>query len=194
SILIERDEAGDYKGLKSLRAMAAGGRRILPADLRRMKLSSSDELSADTPHNFDTVEEQLKVSQATTRRPTPAWAVRARKGPYPQTDPGHQEYMPEAPLFRDTTSSHEWKSDVDTWSVPDKFFPGHRGMPSQPDELVVTQALQYPETELVEEVKASPERAGARRSKNRRLQEQSDRSTEIVSEMEVETSPPAEER
>lgn len=152
SIIVE-NTAGSYKGLRAVRAVAPGGRKIRPDALRRMSPAYRHPTGAYTgpqemgvgARNFDTNEEALEVTQATTRLPTPEWAKRAKDGPYPETNPGHQDYMPEAPLFRQTTSSHEWKSDVDTWAVPDKFFPGRQGMPGQPEELVVEQALQYPE-------------------------------------------------
>lgn len=150
SIVIER-EAGNYKGLRAIRAVAAGGKKIRPDQLRRLKPGyvhashAYREKMGVGARDFDTNEEALDVTQATTRLPTPAWAKRARSGPYPETNPGHQDYMPEAPLFDETTSSHEWKSDVKTWTVPGKYFPGGQGMPSQPDELVVKQALQFPE-------------------------------------------------
>jgi hypothetical protein len=147
SILVEKD-GESYKGLRPIRAVAAGGRKIDPNQLRRMQLNDTDTVMDELgvgSRDFDTNQEALDVTQATTRLPTPEWARRAQQGPYPETNPGKQEYLPESPLFRQTTSSHEWKTDVNTWPVPDKFFPGRQGMPSQPDEFVVEQALQYPE-------------------------------------------------
>lgn len=145
SILIERNLDGDYAGLRAIRAVAPGGRKIHPGKLRKMKHSyGGDQMSANAASAFDTSEEALEVSQATTRLPNPAWVDRMNKGPYPETNPGHQDYMPEAPLFDETTSSHMWKSDVTPWEVPGKYFPGGKNG-GQPDELVVEQALQYPE-------------------------------------------------
>lgn len=122
SIIVELDN-----GLKAIRAATPEGLGVGARD-------------------FDATEEQEEITELTTRLPTPEWARRARFGPYPETDPGYEGHLPPIePLFRQTTSSHEWKSDVRPWALPRKFFPGRRGMPSQPDMLVVDRALQYPE-------------------------------------------------
>ena len=149
SILVEKDETGDYKGLKSVRAVAAGGRRISPKKLRNTPSEYVRQYGSKMgvgAKDFDTVEEQEDFTQLTTRFPTPEWAKRAKDGPFPDTDPGRQSSIPEIePLFRETTSSHEWETDVRSWEVPSKFFPGRRGTPGQPESLTVDQKLQYPE-------------------------------------------------
>jgi hypothetical protein len=149
SMLVEKS-AGSYRDLRVLRAVTQGGKSISPEKLRAMPASYLHPTQAYTgpqmavgSRDFDTNEEALEVTQATTRLPTPEWAKRANKGPYPETNPGRQVTMPEAPLFDDTTSSHMWETEVDTWQVPGKYFPSGKSY-KQPDELVVTQALQYP--------------------------------------------------
>jgi hypothetical protein len=145
SIIVEKDEEGYYQGLRAVRAVAPGGKQVSLESVCRHCGGKVDDTGIGYSQ-FDTTEEALKITQVTTRFPTPKWAKRARFGPYPETDPGREDYLPPIePLFRQTTSSHEWKSDVKTEPIPDKFFPGRHGMPSQPDILVVEQALQYPE-------------------------------------------------
>jgi hypothetical protein len=79
--------------------------------------------------DFDTLEERFKTNSSVNPWPkTPEWARRANRGPYPDTS------MPkDRPVrvkdFRDTSSSHEWKSDVKTRELPLRFqtpdrFPG----------------------------------------------------------------------
>lgn len=154
SIIIEK-ERGQYRGLRTVRALAAGGLRVSPDALRRMKREDLD-LGA-YGDGFSTHEEQQRMTNLTTRFPTPEWARRAKEGPYPETDPGRDEVLPPIePLFRETTSSHEWKTEVIPFSIPGKFFHGRRG-PVQPDELVVDKALQYPEGPRYEKKRAAEE-------------------------------------
>jgi len=140
SLLVEKKD-GEYKGLERMRAIAPWSGKIVWQKPVKTKLKGLGVGARD----FDTVEEQEAMTLVTTRRPTPEWARRAKEGPYPDTDPGRQASMPEVPLFHGTTSSHEWKSDVKTWPVPAKYFPGREGPPVQPDEFVVEHRLQYPE-------------------------------------------------
>lgn len=63
---------------------------------------------------FDTRAEGMNTLNITTDHPTPEWAVRARRGPYPQG---------EVP-YDDTFSSHMWDVGVPTLVVPDKDYPG----------------------------------------------------------------------
>lgn len=134
TILIEKSG----ESLTPIRAVAAGGRQVDVKALRNSKMGVGSR-------DFDTTAEQEEMMDLTTRVPTPASAIRAQKGPFPDTNPGRQDTMPESPLFRGTTSSHEWETEVNTWEVPDKFFPGRDGQGGQPEELVVEQALQFPE-------------------------------------------------
>jgi hypothetical protein len=151
TILIEKDR-GNYTSVRVLRAVAAGGKQINPEQLRRMPASyvrptgaySGPKMAANAANSFDSNEEALLVSQATGREPNQAWVDRMNKGPYPETDPGSQDSLEMSPLFNETTSSHEWKTEVDSWAVPGKYFPGGKNL-TQPEEFVVQQALQYPE-------------------------------------------------
>lgn len=94
---------------------------------------------------YDTHEQSQNQMYLTTRFPTPERFEKAITGPYPETAIYEQDYLPEAPLFDDTTSSHMWRSDVVPMKVPTSgdsaVDVGYR----QPDVMVVEQALQYPE-------------------------------------------------
>jgi hypothetical protein len=79
--------------------------RMNPVSVMRPRLG-------DAAGEFDTTEEQLKITSATTRLPEPEWARRAQEGPYPDTRLPREEVLPMVPLFHETTSSHEWKTDV----------------------------------------------------------------------------------
>jgi hypothetical protein len=94
---------------------------------------------------FDTHEQSQNQMYLTTRFPSPERFERAITGPYPETAIYNQDYLPEAPLFDQTTSSHMWRSSVVPEKVPSSgdsaVDVGYR----QPDVMVVEQALQYPE-------------------------------------------------
>jgi hypothetical protein len=95
---------------------------------------------------YDTQEQGQNQMYMTTRFPSAERYIKAKDGPYPETGIYNQNYLPEPPLFDDTTSSHMWQSSV----VPEAI-PSHGDSPEdvgykQPDVLVVEQALQYPET------------------------------------------------
>jgi hypothetical protein len=82
----------------------------------------------------------------TTRFPAAERYIDAKDGPYPETAIYGQDYLPEAPLFDDTTSSHMWQTDVVPQAIPSTGdSPEDVGYKKQPDILVVDQALQYPE-------------------------------------------------
>ena len=125
------------------REVAFRSRQVDPRGFRNKLKSMGDD------RHFDALEEQEKVSLLTTRFPTPEWARQANEGPYPDEYLKADKALPEIlPLFDDTTSSHEWETSVRTVETPGKYFPGRQGKPSQPDELVVNQALQYPMDDL----------------------------------------------
>lgn len=73
--------------------------------------------------DFDTLEEQQRTQDSQEAwPPTAAWAKRARFGPFPPRDL-HLEKPYVTPDFRETVSSHEWKTDVETRDVPTRFYP-----------------------------------------------------------------------
>lgn len=113
---------------------------------------------------YDTSEQSQNQMYLTTRFPSPERFIRANEGPYPETAIYNQDYLPEPPLFDDTTSSHMWRSDV----VP-QAIPSHGDSPEdvgykQPDVLVVEQALQYPETKTHNEDMTSNDSASSDRA------------------------------
>ncbi len=61
----------------------------------------------------DTQDIYMNEMELTPKTPTPGWAKRAQQGPYFGT-----------PDFRDTVSSHEWSTSVETRSVPSKYYAG----------------------------------------------------------------------
>lgn len=74
--------------------------------------------------DFDTLEEQQRTQDSQEPWPlTPAWAKEARFGPFPARDLHVEGKAYETPDFRETVSSHEWKTDVDTRKLPVKLYP-----------------------------------------------------------------------
>jgi hypothetical protein len=94
---------------------------------------------------YDTHEQSQNQMYMTTRFPSPERFIRANEGPYPETAIYNQDYLPEAPLFDDTTSSHMWRSDVIPAKIPTSGDSAVDVGYKQPDVLTVDQALQYPE-------------------------------------------------
>lgn len=79
--------------------------------------------------DFDTLETRWDTNSAVNRfAPTADWAKRANQGPYPEVSMKKDKPV-RVKDFRDTTSSHEWNSDVKTRELPARFqtpdrFPG----------------------------------------------------------------------
>jgi hypothetical protein len=94
---------------------------------------------------YDTHEQSQNQMYMTTRFPSPERFEKAITGPYPETAIYNQDYLPESPLFDDTTSSHMWRSDVIPKKVPTSGDSAVDVGYKQPDVLVVDQALQDPE-------------------------------------------------
>lgn len=61
----------------------------------------------------DTQDIYMNEMELTPKTPTPGWAKRAQDGPFFRT-----------PDFRDTVSSHEWQTNVQTRTIPSKFYAG----------------------------------------------------------------------
>lgn len=93
---------------------------------------------------YDTHEQSQNQMYLTTRFPSPERFERAINGPYPETALYNQDYLPEPPLFDQTTSSHMWRTKVVPQNIPSDDSAMDVGY-KQPDVLVVNQALQYPE-------------------------------------------------
>lgn len=69
-------------------------------------------------NDFDSNEEQLDITSATTRNPEPGWVRRMNDGPYPDTRLPREDSLPVPPLFRQTSSSHEWRTSVVPGETP----------------------------------------------------------------------------
>lgn len=120
SVLVKRDATGKLDTEHPLRALKVEVVSTLPPSRMRKLTGRHDD--------FDATEEQLKVTDYTTRFPDPEWARRAVRGPYPETAMPKETVLPLTPIFRGTTSSHEWESDAvpDTsleqpWMPPEQF-------------------------------------------------------------------------
>lgn len=113
---------------------------------------------------YDTHEQTQNQMYLTTRFPAAERYYRANEGPYPETAIYSQDYLPEPPLFDDTTSSHMWRSDVVPAKVPNPNGPVDDGYWKQPDLLTVDQALQDPEPSMHNQDMTSSDSASSDRA------------------------------
>lgn len=93
-------------------------------DLTQQEIPSTISVLKGRHDDFDTLEEQFRTHYAAERNlpPESAETIRQRRGPYPETMMKADKPIM-VPDFRETASSHEWKTDVKTRDMPTRFYP-----------------------------------------------------------------------
>jgi len=134
SIIVEKVSDGGYVSLNPVRGMTPEGKPVSGEKIKASRgfqfMSRRRNLPAEISRTggerqFDTLEEQQKVSMVTTRFPTSEAALYQQYGPFPDVIDS-----------RDDVSSHEWKSDVHSGKIPTRFFSDDKFM-DQPNEMRV---------------------------------------------------------
>lgn len=138
SVLLQKKD-GTYSIYRSIsaRTRAVSGfpmGKVVSPSFSEINLSGIGVDLSGRGDDFDTNEEMLKITQKPGDIALPPEAIRARLGPYPKTYIKREGKPVQVPTFRDTVSSHEWRTVVHTRRMKPEFSPpifygnGHKNL------------------------------------------------------------------